>query len=194
MEYIKKCICVCMLICMFIAFLCMNKSTFVLAEAVQEDINVSETKVITSDMLEELYHNKESICIHGDGYRIILKGEDIVNFNNELLTDIDLQRVDDGTKFIINDSNPLCGDLVVELDEIIGKYVYLYNEVKNVYELLNVKDINTIRVSSPGKYMVTDNKLSVTTGWVAYVLIVIAVILTGGSVAYIIVKKQYWFW
>lgn len=55
-------------------------------EALPEIINAKDYPVLTSNMLKYLYQNKKSITIKGQDYTIYLKGEDIVNTENELIT------------------------------------------------------------------------------------------------------------
>ena len=100
-----------------------------------------------------------------------------------------------GTSFIINKDNALCGLITVQFDEdqLSGKYVYLYNTSKNKYELLTEQDIHKLQLDIAGKYLVSDKRLS--TGKIKIVIcIVFSVFLFFLLCVYIGVKKRYWFW
>lgn len=157
-------------------------------------VNADNTKMITAEKLYNLYSDKSALNINGNGYKIVIDGKNIVNYNNEILTDIDLKRDKDKITFIINDANPLCGDIMLCFEEEYGKYVYLYNESKEKYELLDVNGNQELVISSAGKYMITDKKISAGIGWIVYALVAGAIIMVAGCVAYIIVKRRYWFW
>lgn len=158
------------------------------------EVHADDRKSVTSEQLSNLYYEKQALNIKGDGYKIVVDGKDIVNYDNELLTDIELKKEGNNTTFVINDNKPLCGDIIISFDEEYGKYVYLYNQTREKYELLGIDGTEELVLSSPGKYMITDRKITVGTDWIVYVLITLAVIIVGGSVAYIVVKKRYWFW
>ncbi len=158
------------------------------------EVHANDTKAVTSELLSNLYYEKQALSIKGDGYKIVVDGKDIVNYDNELLTDIELKKEGNNTTFVINDNKPLCGEVTISFSEEHGKYVYLYNQAKEKYELLGIDGTEELVFSSPGKYMITDRKITVGTDWIVYVLITLAVIIVGGSVAYIVVKKRYWFW
>ena len=57
-----------------------------------ENTDVSETPVISEQMLYKLYTAGRSMKVTGDGYSIIIDGKKIVNYKNELNTDIELER------------------------------------------------------------------------------------------------------
>ncbi|OYO87148.1 hypothetical protein CG709_14325, partial [Lachnotalea glycerini] len=71
--------------------------------------------------------------------------------------------------------------------------LYLYNETKNKYQKLKADDLSNISLDTAGKYMLTKDKLSNISISVV-VIILVVVILLGLVIAYIAIKKQYWFW
>lgn len=97
-------------------------------------VNANEVTKLDADMLKYLYDNKKSLLVVGDGYTISLDGNNIVNYRNEFMTDIQLASIEksseEGICFVINDGKPLCGDVTLCLDNVNGKYIYLYNEAK----------------------------------------------------------------
>jgi len=163
-------------------------------EAYDYNIDAKYNKLVDAQRLHDLYESKKAVKIQGDGYTITIDGTDIVNYNNEFRTDIKLQREKDTTTFTINEGDSLCGSITLDFTEKHGKYVYLYNESKGKYELLNINGNGEMVITSAGKYMITSRKLSMGTDWVIYVLATGVAIMIGGSIAYIAIKKKYWFW
>lgn len=159
------------------------------------EIHSGDCSVISSEMLKYYYENNENITIYGNGYTIKLNGGDIRNWENELYTNIELQKDKDGTSFTVNNNKNLCGPITVQFEDnnLSGKYVYLYNDSKSKYELLKEQDVNVLKLDIAGKYMVSDKKLA--TGKIKLLIVVVfGVILTALLCVYIGVKKRYWFW
>ena len=167
---------------------------------------VEATKIskIDSERLKYVHNNKTKLLIIGEEYTITIDGNDIVNYMNELSTDIQLQRciklenddekTIDGVSFIINDEKALCGDIVLCIDNVEGKYLYLYNEVKKQYERIESDNLLEIKISSPGKYVISNSKIYSENRSIIIFIIVGGVMLLVGGVSYIVLKKKYWFW
>ena len=167
---------------------------------------VEATKIskIDSERLKYVHNNKTKLLIIGEEYTITIDGNDIVNYMNELSTDIQLQRciklenddekTIDGVSFIINDEKALCGDIVLCIDNVEGKYLYLYNEVKKQYERIESDNLLEIKISSPGKYVISNSKIYSENRSIIIFIIVGGVMLLVGVVSYIVLKKKYWFW
>ncbi|MFR3037943.1 MAG: hypothetical protein ACLTLY_03970 [Agathobacter rectalis] len=97
------------------------------------------------------YAAGRSMKVTGDGYSIIIDGKKIVNYKNELNTDIELERAGDCIKFNLNDGEYLCGEVTLHIDDVKGKYLYLYNNVKHKYELVSTEDMSGLNLSTPGQ-------------------------------------------
>jgi uncharacterized protein YjdB len=151
--------------------------------------------VITKDMLKYYYENGEICTIIGDGYQITIMGKEIVNYNNELKTILEFTDEKNGTSFVLNDGNPLCGSVTVKLTNSInsGKYLYLYNEVSGKYKQLQAEKLPAMKLDVAGKYLIAQKKLS---GFeLKTVFAVIAgVLVLSGVATYIAVKKKHLFW
>ncbi|SEQ38307.1 Ig-like domain (group 2) [Lachnospiraceae bacterium RM5] len=160
-----------------------------------EKVKVSEFPVLNSKLLKYLYDNKKNIQIDGKGYTLFIKGEDIVNYNNELNTNIKLKfNKKKGLYFDINDGKELCGKITVRLSKPKGKYLYLFNKSKGKYERLETGDLKQIQISKSGKYMISEKKQSVDTKVIIVILLSgvgIAVVLLG---VYFLIKCRYIFW
>lgn len=157
-------------------------------------VNASEVKKIDSETLYYLYSTGQLLQILGEGYTIEIDGNKILNYNNELYTDIELSKDESGTYFVLNQGKYLCGEINLRLDDYEGKYLYLYNESKEKYEMLQVDNLNKLALTTPGKYLITSKEVSGNTVVNKYILIVGGVAIVIGICLYIGLKKRYWFW
>ena len=159
-----------------------------------ENTDVSETPVISEQMLYGLYTAGRLMKVTGDGYSIIIDGKKIVNYKNELITDIELERTGDCIKFNLNAGEYLCGEVTLYIDDVKGKYLYLYNNVKHKYELVSTKDMSGLNLSTPGEYMITEKPIREGNAAVRYILIAGGIGIITGIAVYVVVKRRYWFW
>ena len=165
-----------------------NEEHTEISEKISDDIALLDSKTLL-----ELYKKGQQLSVKKEGYEIIVDGKKIINYHNELNTDISL-KVSKDTTFVVNEGNPLCSPIVIKFDKKYGKYLYLYDESKGKYEYLACENIKEIHISVAGKYMITSKKLSVGSDLVVYVLIGSAVFIVIGFVVYVFVKRKYWFW
>ncbi len=160
-----------------------------------DTVSVQECPKISSQMLKYFYENEKILTVKGNNYTLFLDGNSVVNFENELDTNITFEQVNEGIQFEINKGNKLCGQFVIDVSEVVNeeKNIYLFNEAKQKYEKIAVEDINLLTIDTAGTYLLTTeslddftwNKLGVSVGVGALII---------GMIAYIVVKKQYWFW
>lgn len=130
-----------------------------------ENTDVSETPVISEQMLYKLYTAGRSMKVTGDGI-----------------------------KFDLNDGEYLCGEVTLHIDDVKGKYLYLYNNVKHKYELVSTEDMSGLNLSTPGKYMFTAKPIRDGNAAVRYILIAGGIGIIAGIAVYVAVKRRYWFW
>ena len=169
-------------------------------EAIRDESNVNEIElvvkncqVLSKNILKALYETGKTILIKGDGYVIHLKGTDIVNYENELLTHLSLDIKVNSIEFILNENKNLPGKISIEIQKSGFRYLYIYNETKEKYQQLKINDMSELELDMHGKYMITQDKInSISISIVVIVFIV--VILLGLIITYIAVKKKYWFW
>lgn len=158
-----------------------------------DTINADEYAIITSNMLKFYYDREKNITIYGNGYNIYLSGSDIVNYENELKPQIHFNEVEKGISFEIRDK--LCGKITLDLSNMVTdeRYLYLYDDNKEKYQEISIKDINTITIDTEGKYLISVEKLS--NGVVNKYFVIIGLIAVAlGIGIYVIVKRRYWFW
>lgn len=159
------------------------------------EVDAQDYPVISSDMLKYLYEKEKCLTVKGNGYTIYLNGKDIVNYENELSTSLNIREEENGFSFTINDGNKLCGEVTLDISEKVQeeKYVYLYNQTKEKYELLQTENIKQFTADVGGTYLLTSKKEN---GFNVNVILIgvgaIAVLIGVG--VYIGVKKRYWFW
>jgi len=159
-----------------------------------DTIEASTVSVVDRDTLNYLYTNKKSLNIVGEGYQIEIDGNDIVNYENELYTDIQLSKDNEGTRFVINKKEYICGEITLLLDNPEGKYLYLYNDAKKKYESVGATDIKRLLITIPGEYLITDKKINGNADIIRYIFIVGGVLVLVGAGVYIFLKKGYWLW
>lgn len=156
-------------------------------------VSTDEYPCIGSDMLKYFYETGQILTIQGKGYHLIVNGENIVNYNNELKTEINLREISNGWKLCLNDSINLCGPVILQLDEATGKHMYLYNDAKGSYQEIRIADNNEWELSSPGIYLLSTESLGrFHIEWWEYAAAGSAIIIL--SLIYIFTKKKYWFW
>lgn len=158
-------------------------------------ISAGEQSIISADMLKYFYEQGKVLTVDGEGYAIHVDGNRIVNFENQLETQLLFQEEEGGFSFIVNDGNDLCGKIIIDLSEKITnqRYLYLYNEAKQKYEQLKAEDISWLSIDTGGQYLVTATKIS-ELNFNPMLIVAGVIVVMAGVVAYIGVKKRYWFW
>lgn len=172
-------------------------------EVCKEYDNPSIAKVVSSDeypildskLLKNLYDSRKKLTVKGNGYSILVDGNNIVNYNNELKTRIrTIKRDNDKLIFEINEGNNLCGPITLSFHKVEGKYLYLYNKFKDSYDRVQMSSNKKIVITTAGKYMITDNKIKTNREFFLYIMgcgFILTILLL---IIYIAVKKKYWFW
>ena len=160
----------------------------------EEHTTIDACPIVDSDMLQYLYTNKKDLYIEAADYVLKIRGELITNFNNEVRTDIRLERAQDSISFTLNGENGLCGMISVcisSADEY--KYLYLYNATTGKYDLIKKDYLSEIDATTSGKYLLTKQPISSTNvswWWIGVSALVVLLLL----IVYVCLKKRYWFW
>ena len=157
-------------------------------------IYASQQKIIDSSMLRYLYNKKKKLKIIGEGYFIEVDGKEIVNYDNEIYTNILMENRAGEIGFILNRGKELCGSIVLSLEEAEGKYLYLYNPSKEKYELIDSAEDGSFELTTAGEYKLSDEKIIEELEIIQYLIAGIISIGLTGSMVYIFTKKKYWFW
>ena len=151
-------------------------------------IDVKDYKIISKNIIKALYETEKTIHILGEGYTLTIKGTDIVNYENELNTEINFEKENGKLAFLMNDGNNLPGLITLELEVEGYHYLYIYNETKNKYQKLKADDLSNISLDSAGKYMLTKDKLSNIS--ISIVVIILVVVILLGLVIHILQLKS----
>ena len=149
---------------------------------------------VSSTILKALYESKKTLEVSGASYTLTLDGKDIVNYENELVTNVTFDKMESGLEFILNDGENLPGTVRLQIEEASKyKYFYLYNQSKGKYEKLKMDNSTDITIDTPGKYLLTEKKMNgISISLIAVILFVVVVASLSG--VYIAVKKKHWFW
>ncbi|MCC8150479.1 MAG: Ig-like domain-containing protein, partial [Lachnospiraceae bacterium] len=156
--------------------------------------SAQEAERISSDVLKYAYENEKVLTVVGSGYSFTIDGARIVNYANEMSTDIELAREEKGVSFYINGGEYLCGPVTLYLEEPEGNYLYLYNESKDCYEQIFAESLDEIHITSPGRYMITSEKVRKSRIRNRNFAVGGIVALSGIAAVCLILKKKYWFW
>lgn len=157
-------------------------------------ITAKDIPVIESDVLKFLYDTQQTLVVVGDGYELIIAGDKIRNYYNEIATNIDLHTAEKGLTLNLNNGGPLCGAITLKMDGATNADdLYLYNASKDTYQKVRRDKENQWVLTSPGTYLLTDINMQ-RTSIVWWVLPAAGVIVIGFAAIYIITKKRYWFW
>lgn len=161
---------------------------------IEDVLHISECSTVNSDMLRYLYDNRKNLLIEAENYSITICGDQINNLNNSLHTNLDLKRAENTISFTLNNNEDLCGKILVCIDNASDyRYLYLYNDTTEKYDLINEENLGVIELSTSGEYLLTKTPVSDAQFWWLGVgvfgLIIIALLLV-----YFCTKKRYWFW
>jgi hypothetical protein len=158
-------------------------------------LSVSDYPALTTEMLAAIYAANAYVKLSGADYTMRISGGDIVNTENELATVVTFLKNPDGVEFLLNRGHNLPGRVKLSITDkgLIKKYVYLYNNAKKKYELLDVKDGDSLVLDAGGKYLMADEKidgLKINRNLIAIASAAVAVVI----IIFIILKRRYWFW
>ncbi len=179
-----------------------NKETMSTEEVLLEQIKnkrevvvkAKEYELITTTILRALHEQGTTLIIEDEDYSMILDGNAIVNYQNELKTAVIMEETNIGLEIIVNDGNPLpCAVEVKRLSKDDYPYLYLFHESKGVYEKLTYKSGEGIRMDVEGRYVLSHEKLQESRIYMIYI-VVAGIIVIGLIGTYIYMKKKHWFW
>ena len=154
--------------------------------------------VLSRAALQIAYDRNLTLEGRGDDYALIIRGEDIEDYNNELDMKLEIKNKDKKTEedYVITriSKEELPGKVIIKIrnKKYFKKNVYLYNKIKGSYDILDVNDM-TWELDKEMKCLITDkniNEKHFNYNILKYVAIGIATLI----LIYILVKKRYLFW
>ena len=150
--------------------------------------------MLSKNILKALYESGNTLRLESSDYTLIINGKDIVNYENELNTDLSMKKVKNGISFELGEENNLPGTIQLQLKtEDSPGYLYLYNPVKEKYEKLDVAEGQVLSLDTAGTYLLTSVKLQ--TMPVSILILAVGIFVSAALAAgSILLKKKYWFW
>lgn len=155
----------------------------------------AEAPVITPEALNALRLSGKTLVVTATDYSLRLAAEDIRNTSAPLDTKLAFAATEQGVRFTLNNGQPLPGTVELRLGGENGSYgrLYLYNTVSEKWQFLNAYADGSLKADTAGDYLLTNENLRFAEmDWTFF--IAGAVVMLGIIVAYIAVKKRYWFW
>jgi hypothetical protein len=170
----------------------------VISEIIESDVGVvvSQEKypVISKAVLKALSKQEVLMTVDAGEYTLVIDGANIINPENELSTQIDFVNRSNGISFSVNNGRNMPGKVALTLKIATNKsYLYLYSEAKEMYQQLDRGTDAVLMLDEAGNYLLSDEKMSTMTLKVKWV-IGAGVIILIGIIAFITIRKKYWFW
>ena len=155
--------------------------------------NQSEVPIVTGEILNALRTTGKTLCVVGDGYTLQVSGKDVRNTTGELNTSLELQQVEQGLEFVVNDGKTVPCSARIDLDKSDYSRLYLYNETTGKWQYLNSYKDGVITLDTAGRYLLTNENLRFANiNWTFF--IGAGILVVACLIAYVAVKKRYWFW
>ena len=170
-----------------------------IVKAIQESeddeivFNQAEVPVMTGEILNALRTTGKTLCVVGDGYTMQVAGSGVRSTTSELDTSLLLTESDEGIEFELDKGHALPCIVRIDLDVSTYSRLYLYNTVSGKWQYLNSYSDGVITADTAGRYLLTNQNLKfANVNWTFFIAGGVVVVLIG--VAYIVLKKRYWFW
>ena len=155
----------------------------------------SQVPVVTSEMLNVLRKTGRTLVLNANDYVMTIDGTTIRNTNGEVYTTLNFTEDEYGLRFSLNDGEALpCGVKITMTGENASySRLYLHNTVTEKWQFLNSYKDGEASVDVAGEYLLTNQNLRFTSiNWTFFIGAGILVVVC--LIAYIAVKKRYWFW
>mgnify|MGYP000865382937 CR=1 FL=1 len=130
-----------------------------------------------------------------DNYTIRIAGRDVKNTSAQVSTALSFAPSEYGVTFTLNGGEALPGVVQVEMtgDNAVYTRVYLHNALKGKWQFLNIYKDHVLEADTAGEYLLTTQNLRFVhvdfTFFIAGLVVIVGIII-----AYIAIKKRYWFW
>jgi len=154
-----------------------------------------EVPTVTSEMLNALRLSGKTLVLTADDYTIRIAGSDVKNTTAQVSTALSFAPSEYGVTFTLNGGAALPGVVQIEMtgDNAAYTRVYLHNAVKGKWQFLNSYKDGVLEADTAGEYLLTTQNLRFVhvdpTFFIAGLVVIVGII-----VAYIALKKRYWFW
>ena len=165
------------------------------AEGSEVALTQAEAPLLSAEALNALRTSGKTLVVNGSGYTIRLAAEDVKNTSATLDTALTFAADEKGLRFTLNNGQPLPGTVQLTMTDENAAYsrLYLYNTIGQKWQFLNAYANHTLKADTAGDYLLTNENLRFDNmDWTFF--IAGGVVMVGIAVAYIVVKKRYWFW
>ena len=153
----------------------------------------AEVPTVTGEILNALRTTGKTLCVVGDGYTMQVAGSGVKSTTSELDTSLVLTESDKGIEFELDKGHALPCTVRIDLDVSTYSRLYLYNTVSGKWQYLNSYSDGSITADTAGRYLLTNENLKFADiNWTFFIAGGVVVVIIG--VAYIVLKKRYWFW
>ena len=153
----------------------------------------AEVPTVTGEILNALRTTGKTLCVVGDGYTMQVAGSGVKSTTSELDTSLVLTENDKGIEFELDKGHALPCTVRIDLDVSTYSRLYLYNTVSGKWQYLNSYSDGSITADTAGRYLLTNENLKFADiNWTFFIAGGVVVVIIG--VAYIVLKKRYWFW
>lgn len=155
----------------------------------------SQVPVVTSDMLNALRLSGKTLAVEASDYTLRISGADVKSTTAPVSTALSFAPSEYGVTFTLNGGETLPGTVNIELtgDNAAYTRVYLHNAVKGKWQFLNCYKDGVLSADTAGEYLLTTQNLRFVHVDPTF-FILGGVVIVGIIIAYIAIKKRYWFW
>ena len=154
-----------------------------------------QVPVITTEMLNALRTTGRTLVLNAKDYTLTVDGSAIRNTTSEIATALTFTPDENGLRFTLNDGGEMpCGvQIALTGENAAYSRLYLYNSVSGKWQFLNSYKDGVLHADVAGEYLLTNQNLRFTSiNWTFF--IGAGVVVVACLIAYIAVKKRYWFW
>ena len=153
----------------------------------------AEVPTVTGDILNALRTTGKTLCVVGDGYTMQIAGSNVKSTTSELDTMLVLTESKEGIEFELDKGKALPCSVRIDLDMSTYTRLYLYNPTSGKWQYLNSYTDGIITADTAGHYLLTNQNLKFANiNWTFFIAGGVTIIIIG--IAYIVLKKRYWFW
>ena len=154
-----------------------------------------QVPVITTEMLNALRTTGRTLVLEAEDYTLTVDGSTIRNTTSEVNTALTFAPDEYGLRFTLNEGEAMpCGVTITMTGENAGySRLYLHNAVSGKWQFLNSYKDGVAHADVAGEYLLTNQNLRFTSiNWTFF--IGAGILVVACLIAYVAVKKRYWFW
>ena len=155
----------------------------------------SQVPVLTTAMLNALRTTGRTLVLEAEDYTLTVDGSTIRNTTSEVNTALTFAPDEYGLRFTLNEGEAMpCGVTITMTGENAGySRLYLHNAVSGKWQFLNSYKDGVAHADVAGEYLLTNQNLRFTSiNWTFF--IGAGILVVACLIAYVAVKKRYWFW